>query len=246
MSKEQIIKKLLEENVETGIKYHSPLPGDISPWYVYTRNSGHRILCVPENTLFEGMTEDDYHNRLVSAPVKTVLGGYTTREGFIIIDCEYNTETGFITEQGDREFDTGNSNVRYALKVGELYLPEMTSWPEAVEYNYFSNNHELRFKSNDFCVRCIFEFHIELFVVGFFMLDGDGKCPLPIADVVPVFLCNPLVALSFVSAFRPLPQAFVYLIVNFAEHLRRYNKPLVVHPAPDNGIEFTNKSFLFC
>ncbi len=145
MSKEQIIKKLLEENVETGIKYHSPLPGDISPWYVYTRNSGHRILCVPENTLFEGMTEDDYHNRLVSAPVKTVLGGYTTREGFIIIDCEYNTETGFITEQGDREFDTGNSNVRYALKVGELYLPEMTSWPEAVEYNYFSNNHELRF-----------------------------------------------------------------------------------------------------
>ncbi len=30
-----------------------------------------------------------------------------------------------------------------------MYLPGVTSWPEAVEYNYFSGNHELRFLLNN-------------------------------------------------------------------------------------------------
>jgi hypothetical protein len=145
MSKEQIIKKLIEENIEPGIKYHSPLPVDISPWYVYTRNSGHRVLCVLKNNFSSDMTDADYENRLVSVPVKTVLRGYTVQNGFIIVDCEYNADTGFITEQEDREFDTVPESPKYVLSVGELYYPGMTSWPEAVEYNYFSNNHELRF-----------------------------------------------------------------------------------------------------
>jgi len=145
MSKEQIIKKLLEENVEPGIKYHSTLPGDISPWYVYTRNSGHRILCVLRKNLLSGMAEADYQDRLVSAPVKTVLRGYAIQDGFVIIDSDYNADTGFVTEPEDREFDKDVVNTKYILSVGELYHPGMDSWPEAVEYNYFSNNHELRF-----------------------------------------------------------------------------------------------------
>jgi len=145
MSKEQIIKKLLEENVETCVKYHTPLPGDVSPWYVYTRNSGHRVLCVLKKDLTENMTETDYHERLVSAPVKTVLRGYTIQDSFVIIDSEYNADTGFVAEKEDSEFEADFVSTRYILSVGALYHPGMTSWPEAVEYNYFSNNHELRF-----------------------------------------------------------------------------------------------------
>jgi len=145
MSKEQIIKKLLEENVIPGIKYHSPLNSDISPWYVYTGSSGHRVLCIPEHALTENMTKTDYEDRLISAPVKTVLKGYTLRDGFVIITTEYNNVTGLITEQEDREFDNDSVNPMYVLKTGELYMPGVTGWPEAVEYNYFRNNHELRF-----------------------------------------------------------------------------------------------------
>ena len=145
MSEERIVKQLLEENVEPGIKYHSPLPGDISPWYVYTRSSGHRILCVLKKSLSENMAEADYRNMLVSAPVKTVLKCYTIQDGFVIIDYEYNADTGFVTELEDREYDADAVSTRYILSVGELYHPGMTSWPEAVEYNYFRLNHELRF-----------------------------------------------------------------------------------------------------
>ena len=63
--------------------------------------------------------------------------------------------------------------------------------------------------------------------------------------MVPVFLCNPFVALFLMSALRPLPQAFVYLIVNPAEHLGGHDISLVIHPAPDNGIELAYQRFLF-
>ena len=145
MSKEQIIRKILNENIEPGIKYHSPLPEDILPWYAYTRNKGHRILCVLKNCLSGDMTENDYRDRLVSAPVKTVLRGYTVHKGFIVVDCEYDADTGFITEPLDKESDTVFVSSRYVLSVGELYFPGTMRWPETVEYHYFSNNHELRF-----------------------------------------------------------------------------------------------------
>lgn len=145
MSKEEMIKKLLEEKVEPGVKYHSSLPGDIAPWYVYTRSSGHRILSVLRESLSENMIESDYREKLVSAPVKTVLRGYTIENGFVIIDSEYITGTGFASEIDDREFEEFQESAKHVLSVGELYHPGVTDWPEAVEYNYFKNNHELRF-----------------------------------------------------------------------------------------------------
>ena len=62
---------------------------------------------------------------------------------------------------------------------------------------------------------------------------------------MPVFLGNPFVALFLVSALRPLPQAFVYLVVNPAEHLGGHNISLVIYPAPDNGVKFAYQRFLF-
>ena len=145
MSKEELVKKLLDERVETGIKYHTQLPGELSRWYVYTRGSGHRILCVLKKTITDGMTDADYESLLVSAPVKTVLRGYTVERGFVVVDCEYDMGSGFAAENEEREFEPEIVNPKFALSVGELYYPGITSWPEAVEYNYFSGNHELRF-----------------------------------------------------------------------------------------------------
>lgn len=148
MSKESIIKKLLEENVDTGVKYHTPLPVELAPWYVYTVKSGHRILCVLKTALSGQMTEEQYRENLVPAPVKTVLRGYFIRDGFVIVEAPYRSDTGFVTEQEDREFDSDAAHIKYSLKVGELYHPGVTAWPETAEYNYFSGNHELRFFVN--------------------------------------------------------------------------------------------------
>lgn len=142
---EEIIEKLLAERVDPRVKYHSPLPGDLAPWYVYTVKSGYRILCVLRNDIAGCVSDADYRSRLVSAPVKTVLRGYDILNGFVVIDSTYSPDTGFISEQEDREFDAGSAGIKHALTAGEPYLPGTTNWPEAVEYNYFSNSHELRF-----------------------------------------------------------------------------------------------------
>ncbi len=145
MSKEEIINKLIEENIDVSVRYHSPLPGDVAQWYVYTRNSGHRILSVINKDLVENMSERDYEERLVSVPVKTVLRGYTIQSGFVVIDSDCIEGAGLPSEGEDMEFEQDAANQKSALSVGELYLQGRTSWPEAVEYNYYKGNHELRF-----------------------------------------------------------------------------------------------------
>jgi hypothetical protein len=145
MSKDKILQKLLAESINPGVKYHSTLPEEIKQWYVYTAKSGHRILCVLKNSIAGDMEEADYEERLVSAPVKTVLRGYSIEKGFVVIDSVYDAEKGFLTEAEDRELEPESDNTKYELKVGELYHPDRTEWPEAVEYNYFSGTHELRF-----------------------------------------------------------------------------------------------------
>lgn len=149
MAKDKIVKKLLAENINTGVKYHTTLPEEIKQWYVYTAKSGHRILCVLKKDISGEMSEAQYEERLVSAPVKTVLRGYTVEKGFVVIESEYDAEKGFPTEGDDGEFEPEIDNAKYALKVGELYHPGKTEWPEAVEYNYFSGTHELRFILKD-------------------------------------------------------------------------------------------------
>lgn len=145
MLKDKIIQKILAENINTGVKYHSILPEELQQWYVYTAKSGHRILCVLKNDISGEMPEAQYEEKLVSAPVKAVLRGYSIEKGFVVIDSEYDAAKGFPTEGDDREFEPENDNTKYELKVGELYHPDRTEWPEAVEYNYFSGTHELRF-----------------------------------------------------------------------------------------------------
>jgi len=145
MSKDKIIEKLLAENIKTGVRYHSPIPDELQQWYVYTAVSGHRILCVLKNNISGEMSETDYEEQLISAPVKTVLRGYTIDKGFVVIDALFDADEGFSTEVDDREYEAGGVIRKYGLKVGELYHPDRAEWPEAVEYNYFSGMHELRF-----------------------------------------------------------------------------------------------------
>ena len=101
-------------------------------------------------------------------------------------------------------------------------------------------------RPNDFCISSIFEFCIEWGSVVGFPFQRSGEGPLTIANLVPVFPGNPSVSLLFVSAFGPLPQAFVNLIVNPAEHLGGYHISLTVYPTANYRVEFANQRFLFC
>ena len=97
-------------------------------------------------------------------------------------------------------------------------------------------------KSDDFRIGCIFEFAIERFALRALVFIGNRECPLARVDIVPVFPGNPFAALFLVPALGPLPQAFVYLIVNRAEHLGRNNISLIVYPSPDNRVEIGRAS----
>lgn len=90
-------------------------------------------------------------------------------------------------------------------------------------------------ETDDFCIGSVFQSGIGFFT--FCRFDRGGKCPETISDQMPVFPGNPFSALFPVSAFCPLPQAFVYLKIHSAENFGRNNKSLAVDPAADDWIQ---------
>ena len=68
---------------------------------------------------------------------------------------------------------------------------------------------------------------------------------LAVTHAMPVFLGYPFTTFLFVSALRSLPQAFEYLIIDFAEHLSGNHIPLVVDPPADDRVEL-KKRFYSC
>ena len=71
-------------------------------------------------------------------------------------------------------------------------------------------------ETDNFRVRCIFEFDKGFCAVSH--LDRGSESPLPVIEMPPVFRGNPLMTFLFVSAFGPLPQAFVNLVIHPAEN----------------------------
>ena len=76
------------------------------------------------------------------------------------------------------------------------------------------------------------------------VIQFHRKRPHPASDVMPVLLGNPAMALVFMSALCPLPQAFVDLMIHETKHFGRYDVPMVVDPPTDNGIEPPDQLFL--
>lgn len=71
-----------------------------------------------------------------------------------------------------------------------------------------------------------------------------SKHPLVAWFHVPVFVMNPLPALSGVSAVGPSAQLLIHQMVTAGERLGGYHRSVVVRPAPDNRIEGLNQLVL--
>jgi hypothetical protein len=92
----------LEPFVIQGKIYHTPLPDELRPYYVYTIDGGHSLIVFLDYLQKPGQSPDLY---LVPAPVKTVLRtGYHIDKGYLISRINYSSETGLITEEGDDEY----------------------------------------------------------------------------------------------------------------------------------------------
>lgn len=81
--------------------YHSDLPNELSPWYLYPYDSGHSILCVLKA---DWDLHTDKTQLQVPVPVKTVLRGYEIRDGFVVVDVPYDETLGLRAPPEDDEF----------------------------------------------------------------------------------------------------------------------------------------------
>lgn len=89
----------------TGKKYHSQLPDDAMPWYVYTQDGGHSAFAIAEFHARAAFESDDPTQFLIPMPVKIVLRGYRVRDGFLVVDAPYDNSLGLLTSDEDHEFD---------------------------------------------------------------------------------------------------------------------------------------------
>src|ERR1039457_7438542 len=78
-----------------------------------------------------------------------------------------------------------------------------------------------------------------------FRVRGSGnKHPVSSPDCPKVFLFGPTGALIRVPAFCPLPRFLPKPSIDFGESLRRIDLPMIIRPAPDDGIELEDQRFL--
>lgn len=91
-------------HILVGTPYHSKLPSDLEAWHCYLADCGHCIMAIPKclaDMAFLTRTPDFY---FVPVSVKTALRGYQIREGFVVVDVEYNEHFGVICPDEDEEF----------------------------------------------------------------------------------------------------------------------------------------------
>lgn len=84
--------------------YHSALPSDILKWHCYVADCGHNILCLPKCLVDEVFATENIQGFLAPIAVRTVLRGYLMREGYVIVDVEYDPLLGIDTPDGDDEY----------------------------------------------------------------------------------------------------------------------------------------------
>lgn len=98
-----VIEAALGSYLVPGKRYPQELPVDLAPWYCYTADGGHSILCVLRIHYTAGGNLTDV---LVPAPVRAVLrvGYEISPEGFVITDLPYDRSIGLVTQPGDDEY----------------------------------------------------------------------------------------------------------------------------------------------
>lgn len=100
IDRDEIIRRAgLERWVLPGRSYPAPLPGELAPYYCYTRDGGHSILVVIENEYKPGDEPEGY---IVAAPVKTVLKyGYEVRDGRVWSQIPYDSDDGLLVDEDE-------------------------------------------------------------------------------------------------------------------------------------------------
>jgi len=103
MDRTEIIRRAgLEAWILPGRTYPHPLPGELDPYYCYTRDGGHSILVVIETEYQEG---EDPVRFIIPAPVRTVLrAGFRVQDGFVWTGIPYDSENGISVEEEDVEY----------------------------------------------------------------------------------------------------------------------------------------------
>ncbi|MFD7866049.1 hypothetical protein [Streptomyces sp. NPDC059783] len=107
-----------------GRSYHSPLPDEVAPWYLYEPSSGHSLAVVIKS-LWE--PDADPNQELTLAPVKLVLRRpWQIEGGWIVADIPYDEVLGIISEDDDDEYSNGitegsSEQAMAAMEVGEPY-----------------------------------------------------------------------------------------------------------------------------
>ena len=87
-----------------GKKYHSALPAELDPWYVYCSDGGHCIVVALRSAYKENADPASF---LIPAPVKSVLRGFEISGDYgdyIICDLEYSPTAGLATPHEDDEY----------------------------------------------------------------------------------------------------------------------------------------------
>ena len=84
--------------------YHSELPEELEMWYCYPIDSGHSIMAMLECHYQDKAQEEPFEDYLMPLPVKQVLRNYKIVKGFVIVEGEYNENTGAKIYDGDDEY----------------------------------------------------------------------------------------------------------------------------------------------
>ncbi|GGU40831.1 hypothetical protein [Streptomyces violascens] len=110
-----------------GRTYHSPLPDELAPWYLYEPSSGHSLAVMIES-LWE--PDADPNRELALAPVKLVLRcPWRIEGGWIVADIPYDEGLGVLAQDEDDEYSdgitegtrSGPEKAMTAMIVGEPY-----------------------------------------------------------------------------------------------------------------------------
>lgn len=97
----QIARKVCGEFYVSGKSYHSPLPSKLQEWYAYCSDGGHCIVCCLKS---DYKADGDLTNYLLPVPVKSVLRGYETLRGYVVVDLPYSIDYGLVVPKDDDEF----------------------------------------------------------------------------------------------------------------------------------------------
>jgi hypothetical protein len=101
METQELVRQLSGAYYVADKSYHSDLPGELHPWYVYLSDCGHNIVCILARDYQEN---GELTKFLLPVPVKTVLRDYQIKNGYVVVDLPYSSEEGLLISEEDDEF----------------------------------------------------------------------------------------------------------------------------------------------